>query len=126
MVYTSLKSPDKDYQYDLHIAHLYGDLMNTYGDNGNILMLKYVAEKLGARVQVDIVSLTDRFDKDLYDIAFFGGGQDYELLQPRGYPFYERRLHIVWCYGKALPKKQCGLFRYQKQMYRLPRGSMQR
>ncbi len=78
MVYTCLKSPDKDYQYDLHIAHLYGDLMNTYGDNGNVLMLKYVAEKLGARVQVDIVSLTDHFDKDLYDIAFFGGGQDYE------------------------------------------------
>ena len=75
MVYTCLKSPDKDYQYDLHIAHLYGDLMNTYGDNGNVLMLKYVAEKLGSRVQVDIVSLTDHFDKDLYDIAFFGGGQ---------------------------------------------------
>ncbi len=52
--------------------------MNTYGDNGNILMLKYVAEKLGARVQVDIVSLTDEFDKNFYDIAFFGGGQDYE------------------------------------------------
>ncbi|MEI4321239.1 lipid II isoglutaminyl synthase subunit GatD [Streptococcus suis] len=78
MVYTSLKSPEKDYTYDLHIAHLYGDLMNTYGDNGNILMLKYVAEKLGARVQVDIVSLTDEFDKNFYDIAFFGGGQDYE------------------------------------------------
>ncbi len=70
MVYTSLKSPEKDYTYDLHIAHLYGDLMNTYGDNGNILMLKYVAEKLGARVQVDIVSLTDEFDKNFYDIAF--------------------------------------------------------
>jgi CobQ-like glutamine amidotransferase family enzyme len=34
--------------------------------------------KSWGRVQVDIVSLTDRFDKDLYDIAFFGGGQDYE------------------------------------------------
>ena len=79
MVYTCLKSPDKDYQYDLHIAHLYGDLMNTYGDNGNVLMLKYVAEKLGGRVQVDIVSLTDHFDKDLYDIAFFFCYNDYEL-----------------------------------------------
>lgn len=78
MVYTSLKSPEKDYSYDLNIAHLYGDLMNTYGDNGNILMLKYVAEKLNARVQVDIVSLTDHFDKDFYDITFFGGGQDFE------------------------------------------------
>lgn len=49
MTYTSLQSPEnRDYQYDLHIAHLYGNLMNTYGDNGNVLMLKYVAEKLGA------------------------------------------------------------------------------
>lgn len=57
MTYTSLKSPEKtDYLYDLNIAHLYGNLMNTYGDNGNVLMLKYVAEKLGARVTVDIVS----------------------------------------------------------------------
>lgn len=79
MVYTSLTSPEnRDYTYDLKIAHLYGNLMNTYGDNGNILMLKYVAEKLGARVQVDIVSLEDEFDKDYYDLAFFGGGQDYE------------------------------------------------
>ena len=79
MVYTSLTSPEnRDYTYDLKIAHLYGNLMNTYGDNGNILMLKYVAEKLGALVQIDIVSLEDEFDKDYYDLAFFGGGQDYE------------------------------------------------
>ena len=79
MTYTSLESSDQaQYPYSLRIAHLYGNLMNTYGDNGNILMLKYVAEKLGARVTVDIVSLKDRFDPDTYDIAFFGGGQDYE------------------------------------------------
>ena len=79
MVYTSLTSPEnRDYTYDLKIAHLYGNLMITYGDNGNILMLKYVAEKLVARVQIDIVSLEDEFDKDYYDLVFFGGGQDYE------------------------------------------------
>ena len=79
MVYTSLTSSDnQDYRYDIKIAHLYGDLMNTYGDNGNVLMLKYVAEKLGATVHVDIVSLEDDFDKDSYDMVFFGGGQDYE------------------------------------------------
>ena len=79
MTYTSLQSPDQEnYPSELRMAHLYGNLMNTYGDNGNILMLKYVAEKLGAHVTVDIVSLKDRFDPDAYDIAFFGGGQDYE------------------------------------------------
>lgn len=78
MVYTSLSSKQGDFPYQLRIVHLYGDLMNTYGDNGNILMLKYVAEKLGAAVTVDIVSLEDPFSADDYDIAFFGGGQDFE------------------------------------------------
>jgi len=78
MVYTSLSSTVGNYPYQLNIAHLYGNLMNTYGDNGNILMLKYVAEKLGAQVTVDIVSLHDDFDDNYYDIAFFGGGQDFE------------------------------------------------
>ena len=47
MTYTSLQSPNtKDYNYELNVAHLYGNLMNTYGDNGNILMMKYVGESL--------------------------------------------------------------------------------
>ncbi|MBA2796725.1 lipid II isoglutaminyl synthase subunit GatD [Streptococcus porcinus] len=79
MTYTSLQSPtNRDYRYVLNLAHLYGNLLNTYGDNGNVLMLKYVAEKLGAKVTVDIVSIGDTFDQDHYDIVFFGGGQDYE------------------------------------------------
>ena len=77
MTYTSIKS-EGDFPYDLRVAHLYGDLMNTYGDNGNILMLKYVGEKLGARMTFDIVSLEDSFNADDYDLVFFGGGQDYE------------------------------------------------
>ena len=64
MVYTSLSSKDGNYPYQLNIAHLYGNLMNTYGDNGNILMLKYVAENLG-HVTVDIVSLHDDLMKSL-------------------------------------------------------------
>lgn len=77
MTYTSLKSPENpDYTYDLNIAHLYGNLLNTYGDNGNVLMIKYVGEKLGAKMTFDIVSVGDDFDKDHYDMVFFGGGQD--------------------------------------------------
>ena len=44
--------------YELTIAHLYGNLMNTYGDNGNLLMLKYVAKKLGITCHTEIVSIT--------------------------------------------------------------------
>lgn len=78
MTYISLKSNLEAPQYSLNIAHLYGDLMNTYGDNGNILMLKYVGEKLGTEMTFEIVSLGDKFDKDYYDLVFWGGGQDYE------------------------------------------------
>ena len=79
MTYTSLQSPaDKDYLYDIRVAHLYGNLLNTYGDNGNVLMLKYVGEKLGIRMTFDIVSIGDDFDANKYDMVFFGGGQDYE------------------------------------------------
>ena len=29
---------------ELVVCHLYGNLLNTYGDNGNLLMLKYLTE----------------------------------------------------------------------------------
>ncbi|MCT6840037.1 MAG: glutamine amidotransferase, partial [Apilactobacillus kunkeei] len=65
-------------EYTLHIAHLYGDLMNTYGDLGNILVLKYYGKKMGINVESQVVSLDEDFKSDDYDIAVFGGGQDFE------------------------------------------------
>ena len=64
----------------IRIAHLYGNLMNTYGDNGNLLMLQYYAQQAGYQVDTQIVSLGDNFDADDFDLVFFGGGQDYEQL----------------------------------------------
>ena len=63
---------------ELNICHLYPDLLNVYGDIGNILILKYRAEKRGIQVNISNVSMGERFDKEKYDIVFFGGGQDYE------------------------------------------------
>lgn len=63
---------------ELNICHLYPDLLNVYGDVGNILILKHRAELRGITVNISNLSLKDDFDKDLYDITFFGGGQDYE------------------------------------------------
>lgn len=62
----------------LYICHLYGNLLNTYGDNGNLLMLQYYARQKGYEVVTDLVSLGDEFEADKYDIVFFGGGQDFE------------------------------------------------
>lgn len=52
--------------------------MNVYGDLGNILILKYRAEQRGINVNLYNISIGDTFDSSKYDIAFFGGGQDYE------------------------------------------------
>lgn len=62
----------------LKLAHLYGNLLNTYGDNGNILMLKYVAKKMNIDLQTEIVSIHEPFEPEKFDLVFFGGGQDYE------------------------------------------------
>lgn len=65
-------------KYKLRLAHLYGDLMNTYGDYGNVLVLNYYAKKMNVKLIPKVVSLDEDFKANNYDIAVFGGGQDFE------------------------------------------------
>ena len=62
----------------LRVCHLYGNLMNTYGDNGNLLMLQHHAKKLGYEVETTLISLEEDFNAEDFDIVMFGGGQDFE------------------------------------------------
>lgn len=64
----------------LRICHLYGNLLNTYGDNGNLLMLYYLANKMNVSIESEIVSIHQRFEPQKYDLVFIGGGQDFEQL----------------------------------------------
>ncbi|MCO6018398.1 MULTISPECIES: type 1 glutamine amidotransferase [Carnobacterium] len=66
--------------YNLKVCHLYGNLLNTYGDNGNLLMLNHRAKQKGIQLDIEVISLKEAFDPAKYDIVFFGGGQDYEQL----------------------------------------------
>jgi len=63
---------------ELNICHLYPDLLNVYGDLGNILILKHRAEQRNIKVNIIDISINDDFNGDNMDIVFFGGGQDYE------------------------------------------------
>lgn len=65
-------------QYQLTLAHLYGDLLNTYGDIGNVLVLEYYAKQMDVELTSEVISLNEKFDPKKYDLAFFGGGQDFE------------------------------------------------
>ena len=88
---------------ELNICHLYPDLLNVYGDVGNILILKHRAEERGIKVNIINVSLNDEFNADDYDIVFFGGGQDYEqsivsadlMNNKKGNPFIRISTHLL-------------------------------
>lgn len=62
----------------IQIAYLYEDLMNTYGDSGDVKILRYFLEKKGYQVHVANISLDNPFEAADFDFLFFGGGQDFE------------------------------------------------
>lgn len=64
--------------YELNICHLYPDLLNLYGDRGNVIALKKRCEWRDIAVNVINISCGDVFDHTKYDMIFIGGGQDYE------------------------------------------------
>ena len=63
---------------ELNICHLYPDILNLYGDRGNIITMKRRLESRGISVNVDECSIGQPLDVDKYDIFFIGGGQDFE------------------------------------------------
>jgi hypothetical protein len=65
-------------KYKLEIAFLYHDLMNIYGDRGNIITLVQRCKWRGIEVKVTTLSIGNEIDPAKYDLYFFGGGQDKE------------------------------------------------
>ncbi len=62
----------------LSICHLYPDLMNTYGDYGNIITLVKRCQWRGIDATVSNISIGDSLSTSHsdFDLFFFGGGQD--------------------------------------------------
>ena len=64
---------------ELKILYLYPDMLELYGDYGNIQVLKYRLEKRGFNCIVDTYSIGDeKPDFKSYDMIFAGGGADNE------------------------------------------------
>jgi len=64
----------------IKIAHLYYDLMNLYGENGNIRFLKKVLADQGIEAKVSKLSIGDKIDFNQYDFYYIGCGSDESLL----------------------------------------------
>ena len=65
-------------QEKIRLCHLYPDLLNLYGDRGNILALIRRTSLRGIDMEVEAVSIGENFDPNRYDMIFLGGGQDAE------------------------------------------------
>lgn len=68
---------------ELKIAHLYPEVLNLYGDRGNILCMRKRLEWRGIGCRVEEIGMGDvRLSGGVsltgYDLFFIGGGQDFE------------------------------------------------
>lgn len=61
----------------INICHLYYDILNLYGDNGNIRTMEKRLAWRGIDSKVTKLSFGE-VEKNDYDIIFIGGGQDFE------------------------------------------------
>lgn len=60
----------------LVIGYLYPELMNIYGDRGNVIALSNRAKWRGINVEVREINVGERLKSGEIDLYFFGGGQD--------------------------------------------------
>ncbi len=58
----------------IRVLHLYYDLLNLYGEQGNILALREAFRRQNVGVEVDLLSVKDKIDFNRYDIVYIGCG----------------------------------------------------
>ncbi|MBO5141734.1 MAG: hypothetical protein J6C46_01825 [Clostridia bacterium] len=60
----------------IKILHMYYDLMNLYGEYGNIKILEHHLKDIGINVEVDKKSVNDEIDINSYDFIYIGCGTE--------------------------------------------------
>ena len=63
---------------ELKLCHLYPDILNLYGDRGNILCMEKRLTWRGIDVTTTGVSVGEPLQASDFDLFFIGGGQDFE------------------------------------------------
>ncbi len=62
----------------LNICHLYPDVLNLYGDTGNITCIAQRLHWRGFDCHVEEKPIGEKLNAGHYDLFFIGGGQDFE------------------------------------------------
>lgn len=63
---------------ELRICHLFPDILNLYGDRGNVTCMQKRLNWRGIDVSVEGISIGQKLHAADYDLFFIGGGQDFE------------------------------------------------
>ncbi len=62
----------------LKVLHMYDDILDLYGDRGNIATLRYRAKKRGIDFEFDTCTIGEKKKLTDYNLIFMGGGADRE------------------------------------------------
>ncbi len=111
----------------IKIAHLYYDLMNYYGEQGNVLALKTAIEYAGFKANVKTLSVDDEIDFEKYDIFYMGMGtkRNQEIVRKDILKYKEKIENVInkkmfimtgnsyELFGKKIDDKKClGIFNF--------------
>lgn len=61
---------------ELNFCYLYPELLNLYGDWGNVLTIEKRCQWRGIKFNLETISLNQKLEIEKYDFFFIGGGQD--------------------------------------------------
>lgn len=64
----------------IKICHLYYDILNLYGESGNILALKKAIENQHCECSIYYKTIGDKIDFNTYDIIYLGSGSEDNLI----------------------------------------------
>jgi lipid II isoglutaminyl synthase (glutamine-hydrolysing) len=115
----------------LKIAHFYPDLLNLYGDFGNVLALKKRAEWRGLEVEIVNIHLKSKetsndikkyTELNSCDIAFIGGGQDKQQMDVAE-DFLAKKAEILEAIESGMPfLAVCGGYQLLGKYYETSEG----
>lgn len=114
----------------IKIAHLYYDLMNYYGEQGNVLALKTAIEYAGFKVNIKTLSVDDEIDFEKYDIFYMGMGtkKNQEIVRKDILKYKDKIENVIdkkmfimtgnsyELFGKKIDDKKClGIFNFESK-----------
>lgn len=114
----------------IKIAHLYYDLMNYYGEQGNVLALKTAIEYAGFKVNIKTLSVDDEIDFEKYDIFYMGMGtkRNQEIVRKDILKYKDKIENVIdkkmfimtgnsyELFGKKIDDKKClGVFNFESK-----------